>query len=66
MQEMARRESEYQNNESEWRKKGTNLSLSTRLTFHKRPRMMFESMKVDACEEGSTKEDASLLFICVC
>ena len=66
MQETARRESEYQNNKREWRKKGTNFSLSTRLTFHKRQRMTFESMKVDACEEASTKEDMSLLFVCVC
>lgn len=65
MQERARGESEYKNNEREWKKKGNNLSLSTHLTFHKRLRMTFESMKVDACKEGSTKEDVSLLFACV-
>ena len=34
---IARRETEYKNNEREWKKKGNNLSLSTPLTFHKRP-----------------------------
>jgi len=37
MQERARRETEYKNKEREWKKKGNNLSLSTPLTFHKRP-----------------------------